>query len=65
MAKYYKIIICKNCEGNGYKTRHNITDYHRNEYDVEKFVCGHCGGKGRIREITEITYEKLTDITLD
>ena len=41
----------------GFQSRHEVTDYHRGEYDVVKWVCKHCDGAGRRRKITK--YEKL------
>ena len=60
MGKYHiEIVICEFCEGEGFQSRHEITDYHRGEYDIVKWECGPCNGAGRRRKITRVEYEKL------
>ena len=51
------IIICGTCEGTGYTEKHEMTDYHRREYDIIKTKCRTCGGSGRLRKVvrTEVT----------
>lgn len=59
--KYNKeIILCINCKGEGVLYHHEITDYHRNEYDVIKSECSKCDGKGRLWLTTRMELEKLT-----
>jgi DnaJ-class molecular chaperone len=47
-----QIIICENCRGTG-------VDSFSHEGQVYKSRCGHCGGHGRVREITETRYELI------
>jgi DnaJ-class molecular chaperone len=55
----YQIVICNHCEGRGYQTRHEITNYHKGEYDVISEECPHCNGKGRLRKEVTIVYKPL------
>lgn len=56
-----EIILCSECEGRGYIYRHELTCYHKGEYDVHLDTCKTCDGKGRLYKITTITYEKLQE----
>ena len=60
MLKYKsEIVICEFCNGEGFQSRHEITDYHRGEYDVVTWECSHCDGKGRLKKRTTMEFEKL------
>lgn len=63
MANYNKynkeIILCPSCKGEGVLRHHEITDYHRNEYDVITTECVNCDGKGRLWLITRMELQKL------
>lgn len=59
------IILCSSCEGRGYQIRHDVTDYHRNEYDVVNTKCRNCDGMGRLWETTTKEYEKLKSLSQD
>lgn len=50
------IIICGTCDGRGYTERHEMTNYHKGEYDIIKTKCRLCGGSGRLRKtvLTEV-----------
>lgn len=54
-----EVILCKTCKGEGLIHRHEVTDYHRNEYDVVSTECRQCEGKGRLWQITKVEFEKL------
>lgn len=59
--KTSEIILCQLCKGLG-KTRHEeCVDYHKREYDTIFKTCIACDGKGRLRKITVVTFEKLVD----
>ncbi len=59
MKYHSEIVICEYCKGEGFQSRHEVTNYHKGEYDVVKWVCTHCEGAGRLRKITRVEYEKL------
>ena len=50
------IVICDSCKGKGYKVNYALTDYHRNEHDIEKYQCPVCKGTGRLEEKTTKEY---------
>lgn len=53
-----EVVICESCEGYG-KTRYR-TYNEFNGVEIEAGQpCGNCGGKGRLRKNTTITYERL------
>jgi hypothetical protein len=54
-----EVVICNSCDGHGYLTKHEITCYHRREYDVIKFGCHKCKGSGRLVKTTTISYKPL------
>lgn len=54
-----EVVLCSNCKGEGVLYIHEVTDYHRNEYDVTKKECRSCGGTGRLWKTTVTTYEKF------
>src|SRR5215217_5772044 len=39
---------CTNCEGTGRKSRSELTDYHKREYDTFHEDCETCNGQGRV-----------------
>ena len=56
MTYHSEIVICVFCKGEGFQSRHEVTDYHR---DVVKWICGHCDGAGRRRKITRVRKIKV------
>ena len=54
-----EIVLCSSCKGEGVLKTHEITDYHRNEYDVIIMECRSCNGEGRLWRTTVTTWEKL------
>ncbi len=53
---HHEIVICEFCKGEGFTTSHNITDYHKNEYEVIKHGCGWCNNTGRRFKKTTIEF---------
>lgn len=60
-----EIVICTDCQGFGYTTRHETTDYHRGEYDVIRTLCRTCDGHGRLKRTTKWEFEKLKPLSLE
>lgn len=50
-----EIVVCGNCDGKGYRTRHVTTCYHKGEYDVHFDSCYKCGGSGLLQRTTTVT----------
>jgi DnaJ-class molecular chaperone len=55
MINLNKIIICKEREGEGIVKVGNLREMHNHDEET----CTNCGGKGRIRRIVTIKYQKL------
>ena len=56
----FEIVICKTWEGRGHNFDHKLVDYHRGDYETERYECWYCNGTGRMRRTTtveEIAYE--------
>lgn len=49
------VIACPNCKGRGFTSKEEMTDYHRNDYDMFHYKCACCDGEGRVVE-TKKTY---------
>lgn len=56
-----KIILCPRCQGMGYMVEEQVIDYHKREYRAVHRDCPACKTKGRVREITDITYMELEE----
>ena len=55
-----EIVICHVCKGSGRRLQKVCVDYHRRDYNiVDEGPCGECTGTGRMRKITEITWETI------
>ncbi len=48
--KVSKVISCENCNGTGFNTYSELTDYHKREYDNVTSVCVKCDGDGRLTD---------------
>ena len=59
------VVLCPTCSGRGYQIEHDVTDYHRNEYNVINTKCRRCDGMGRLWETTTKEYEKLSTFSKD
>ena len=59
--KTSEIILCASCKGTGKKSYETCVDYHKREYETVYETCIYCDGKGRLRQVTKVTLEKLKD----
>lgn len=59
MSYNKEIVLCGNCKGEGVLYRHEVKDYHRNDYNVIPSVCIMCNGTGRLWKITKVEFQKL------
>jgi DnaJ-class molecular chaperone len=59
IMKTTEIILCVKCKGAGTISYEELIDYHKREYTTIEEVCNSCGGSGRMKKITEVTYEKF------
>lgn len=48
-----RVILCDRCEGYGFQSSEECTDYHRNEYTTSRSKCLKCKGDGRLIETVE------------
>ena len=55
MITLKKIVICTGCRGEGKVKVGNLREMHN--HDIE--TCNDCGGKGTLRRIVTIQYEKI------
>lgn len=53
--KKVKIILCKECEGEGQTHHCKLVDYHKGLYKEWEETCNICRGSGRIQRTTETT----------
>lgn len=49
--------LCPNCDGNGYTTHEELTDYHKRDYKTINTDCKQCEKTGRVL-ITSLTWQK-------
>jgi hypothetical protein len=54
-----EIVICEYCKGKGYTVNHEVTNYHKGEYEAIKLDCISCDSKGRVVQITTVAFEHL------
>lgn len=54
-----EIVICEYCKGKGYAVHHEVTNYHKGEYDSVRVDCIPCDSKGRVVQITTVAFEHL------
>lgn len=59
--KTSEIVLCTSCKGLGKIALEVCVDYHKRDYDTVYKDCIYCDNKGRLRKITEVTFEKLRD----
>lgn len=59
--KTTEIVLCNSCKGLGKIGTEVCIDYHKREYETVYKTCIYCDGKGRLRKVTEVTFEKLVD----
>jgi DnaJ-class molecular chaperone len=49
--------LCDACHGYGHTIEHELTNYHKGEYNTVTKKCRRCEGTGRIIETTETTWK--------
>lgn len=54
-----RIVACKACESTGIRQCSELTDYHRGDYDYWNEFCSHCGGEGRVVEVSHHSVVEL------
>lgn len=54
-----QIVACTICDSTGIKSRSELTDYHRGDYDYWNEFCSFCEGEGRVLELTHHSRVKL------
>lgn len=62
-----KVILCRVCNGLGnIEIRGELDDYHHRTYLPNTYeICHFCGGRGSVVEEVNVTYRKLSDLTIE
>lgn len=55
-------VLCHSCDGRGRQSRHEVTCYHKGEYDVIWMDCVTCNNTGRVVRTTTVTFEPFQEL---